>query len=181
MNTQKGFAHTILVITLIIAIIGVLGFIFWRNFVVQEPVAVNTENNTTPLVVDEDEYSFTVVDGFNESSEQMFTYTGSLRSVKTFVNEKGDYFEVLISHSAGGGISGDYRWTYTVEDSGLVVRKSDRCELGDFACTADNGSVEGFISHKDKTNDYYIGFGNKSKNEINLEFVDKFISTFRFK
>lgn len=41
MKTQKGFAHAVLVIGLIVTLVGALGFIFWQNFIHKEPVATN--------------------------------------------------------------------------------------------------------------------------------------------
>lgn len=194
MKKQQGFAHAILIIGMAVALLGALGFIFWQNFIYEEPGATKTEivknenNNAQDLsdkspaiIVDTQDYSLEVVDGFKASPEQMYTYTGSLKSVETFVNNEGDYFELLVSQGGGGGYSADYFWNYKVSDSKPLVAKSDRCLQGGFACTAENGSVEGIISEKDKLVDYYFAFGNKSKDEINLAFVDAFISTFRFK
>lgn len=42
MNTkQSGFAHAFLIIGLIVALIGALGFVFWQNFIYKEPVVKN--------------------------------------------------------------------------------------------------------------------------------------------
>lgn len=41
MKNQKGFAHAFLVIGLVVALAGALGFIFWQNFIHKEPVAKN--------------------------------------------------------------------------------------------------------------------------------------------
>jgi len=35
---QRGFAHAVLIICLVTALIGALGFIFWQNFINKEPV-----------------------------------------------------------------------------------------------------------------------------------------------
>lgn len=35
---QNGFAHAFLIIGLIVALIGALGFVFWQNFIHKEPV-----------------------------------------------------------------------------------------------------------------------------------------------
>lgn len=37
LQRQSGFAHAILIIGLVIALIGALGFIFWQNFINKEP------------------------------------------------------------------------------------------------------------------------------------------------
>lgn len=41
MTYQKGFAHAFLIIGLVLALIGALGFVFWQNFIYEEPVAKN--------------------------------------------------------------------------------------------------------------------------------------------
>lgn len=194
MNQQHGSVHTLFIIGLAAALTGALGFIFWQNFIREEPVVTETEivksdnsdmvetvGDGGPQIVDEEGYSFDVVQGFEETSQQMFIFTASLKAERTFINESGDYFEVLVPVGGGGGYSADYFWGYDVEESRLIVAKSDRCAEGDFSCTASNGSVEGIIFDKAKSADYFLGFGNKSKDEIDLGFVDKFISTFRLK
>lgn len=40
---QNGFAHAFLIIGLVVALIGALGFVFWQNFIYKEPVATKTE------------------------------------------------------------------------------------------------------------------------------------------
>ena len=47
MNTQKGFAHAVLLIGLLIALIGALGFIFWQNFILEEPEVEKPASSTT--------------------------------------------------------------------------------------------------------------------------------------
>lgn len=47
MTHQKGFAHAVLIVGLVIAIIGALGFIFWQNFIHEEPVVKNSDNTGT--------------------------------------------------------------------------------------------------------------------------------------
>ena len=43
MNKQKGSAHVAIVIVLIVALLGALGFIFWQNFIRNEPATKKTE------------------------------------------------------------------------------------------------------------------------------------------
>lgn len=38
-SQQSGFAHAFLIIGLVVALIGALGFVFWQNFIYKEPVA----------------------------------------------------------------------------------------------------------------------------------------------
>ncbi len=37
MKKQHGFAHAVLIIGMAVALLGALGFIFWQNFIYQEP------------------------------------------------------------------------------------------------------------------------------------------------
>lgn len=43
MTQQKGFAHAFLVIGLVVALAGTLGFICWQNFIHKEPIATKGE------------------------------------------------------------------------------------------------------------------------------------------
>lgn len=47
-STQKGSAHVIIVI-LVVALLGTLGFIFWQNFIHKEPVTTKTETPATKV------------------------------------------------------------------------------------------------------------------------------------
>jgi hypothetical protein len=42
-SQQSGFAHAVLIIGLVVALIGALGFVFWQNFIYKEPVTANNE------------------------------------------------------------------------------------------------------------------------------------------
>lgn len=193
MKKQQGSARVVIILTLIVALLGILGFIFWQNFMQSDHAdtadrATKTDSSSqatgtkpTAVIADEDDYSFTVVDGFRESTKQMFEYTASLKSVKTYTNKEGDYFEVLVPYGDGGGVSADYFWSYKAGVSRLSLVKTERCKEGDFECTAGNNSVEGIISDYDGEHEYYLAFGNKTKDAIELDFVDNFISTFQFK
>jgi hypothetical protein len=192
--SQKGSTHVVIIVILVVALLGVLGFVFWQNFMQANThngndndatVDTQEDNNAiapeeSPVIVNNDSYSLTIPDGFSELTEQLFTYTGSLKAVNTFQNEQGDYFEVLTPVGDGGGISSDYSWTYGVENGKLSITKSERCIEG-VGCTAGNGSVEGIISDQSGEYEYYFAFGNKSSDNIDLAFVDEFVSTFQFK
>ena len=43
MTQQKGFAHAFLIIGLVIALLGALGFVYWQNFIYEEPTVTKTE------------------------------------------------------------------------------------------------------------------------------------------
>lgn len=45
---SQGFAHAFLVIGLIVALLGALGFIFWQNFIHNETTVTKTETVTKP-------------------------------------------------------------------------------------------------------------------------------------
>ena len=45
-SRSQGFAHAFLVIGLVVALLGALGFIFWQNFIHKEPTVTN--NKTVP-------------------------------------------------------------------------------------------------------------------------------------
>lgn len=193
MKTQKGFAHAFLIIGLILALVGALGFLFWQNFIYKESVATNEpivtakkdeskvkDQNQKALTISGDDYSFKAPEGFTESQEQKFTFTATLKAVKTIVNKEGDYFEVL-TISGDGGYSADYLWEYTVKNGKLIVEKANRCSGTDFHCAGENDSIEGVISSQNGEGKYYFAFGNKTRNETDLVFVDEIVSTFSLK
>lgn len=41
--SQKGSAHIVIIIILVVALLGTLGFIFWQNFINKEPTPKQTE------------------------------------------------------------------------------------------------------------------------------------------
>jgi|GEM_PF-4700588 len=43
LKKQSGSAHVVIVIILVVALIGALGFMFWQNFTQKGPVATNTK------------------------------------------------------------------------------------------------------------------------------------------
>lgn len=43
MKKQQGFAHAVLIIGMVVALVGALGFIFWQNFIYEEPTLKETE------------------------------------------------------------------------------------------------------------------------------------------
>lgn len=48
MKKQYGFAHAFLIVGLVVALIGALGFIFWQNFINKEPAKTETVTITKP-------------------------------------------------------------------------------------------------------------------------------------
>ena len=37
-TSQEGSAHTVIIVILFVALLGILGFVFWQNFIYKEPV-----------------------------------------------------------------------------------------------------------------------------------------------
>ncbi|HAG27210.1 MAG TPA: hypothetical protein PK096_00035 [Candidatus Saccharibacteria bacterium] len=69
MTNQKGFAHAFLIIGLLVALVGALGFVFWQNFIYKEPVITKTETVVVTKPSDENESdtnkNFTVLTDWN--------------------------------------------------------------------------------------------------------------------
>lgn len=82
MNKQQdGFAHAVLIIGLVVAILGALGFIFWQNFIYQAPetktVTVKTVKKHAPtgdmsrmdeLTLKDYNVSFTLQEPLNDTT-----------------------------------------------------------------------------------------------------------------
>jgi len=45
--SQKGSAHVVIIVILVVALLGTLGFVFWQNFIDKKPVAKNNESSKT--------------------------------------------------------------------------------------------------------------------------------------
>lgn len=67
-NTHsQGFAHAVLIIGLVVALIGALGFVFWQNFIHEEPVRTEllktevTKNNGDNSAKEEDNKDYLVI------------------------------------------------------------------------------------------------------------------------
>lgn len=99
MSRQEGSTHVIVVMSLVILLIGALGFIFWQNFLAEKPVQENAEisqksdgpkDETTDAPreaeswtkFDGEGFSFRIPDGWNLT---LNTDSGIL-----FYGEKGD-------------------------------------------------------------------------------------------
>lgn len=46
-SKQSGSTHVIIIVILIIALLGTLGFVFWKNYIDKQPVAKSNENSRT--------------------------------------------------------------------------------------------------------------------------------------
>lgn len=97
MNTQKGFAHAFLIIGLMVAIVGALGFIFWQNFIYKAPETKTATVKTTKKKA-------TVVD----SSAKKIT----ARSINTI--DPGIKFEYPSDWKLTSNQNGTYQETLTV-------------------------------------------------------------------
>ncbi len=47
MKKQQGSAHVIIVVVLVVALLGALGFIFWQNFIAKDSESKSNEKQTT--------------------------------------------------------------------------------------------------------------------------------------
>lgn len=78
---QQGFAHAVIIIGLVIALISALGFIFWQNFIHKEPVVKNdpvvviknqapksTELQPKTFSIKEYGVQFTIPSGLNDTT-----------------------------------------------------------------------------------------------------------------
>ena len=54
-NQQGSTAHIVIIILLVVAVIGLLGFVFWQNFISKEPAVESNNASTTDVVNDESE------------------------------------------------------------------------------------------------------------------------------
>lgn len=55
-SRSQGFAHVFLVVGLVVALIGAIGFIFWQNFILKEPTMTGTVM-TTQSKKDDNKYA----------------------------------------------------------------------------------------------------------------------------
>jgi hypothetical protein len=83
---SHGFAHAFLVIGLVVALFGALGFIFWQNFIHTEPVVTKTDtkvvkeqpkSDSQTVVIAEDSIQFTVKGSYPKLSYKYDTSAGS--------------------------------------------------------------------------------------------------------
>jgi hypothetical protein len=122
-SENHGSVLIVIIIIAAVVVLGGLGYVLWQNYASKGTAAERKVDSSgldvaaEPDLFETDNYSLVVVDGFEQSSEQMFTYTASYEAVSTFVDAEGDYFEILAHFGGGGGHSGDYFWTYEVDGS----------------------------------------------------------------
>jgi len=50
-SKQSGSAHVVIIVILIVALLGTLGFVFWKNYMDKKPVAKNSESSKTDAKV----------------------------------------------------------------------------------------------------------------------------------
>ena len=192
MKKQTGSSSVIIIIVLIVALIAVLGYVLWKNISTPDSTS-QQDNSSTPqsksasvenilTVVDNNNYSLTVPNGFKEVGQQQYTYSASLKMEKSFTNDNGDYFEILSPHGGGGGFSSDYHWSYKLLENGNVsLVKGEICNGDEIGCSSDNSSLEGVVSNEAGETEYFLAFGNRTKKATDLTYVDDFTATLRFK
>jgi len=56
--SQKGSAHIVIIAILVIALLGILGFVFWQNFIDKKLITKNDESSKTEDIINQpkDEY-----------------------------------------------------------------------------------------------------------------------------
>lgn len=201
-STQQGSTHAVVVVCLALALLTALGWIFYQNFIYKE----TPKKDTDLVVVEKDnegdsddsaklekvttsDYTFELPKRFSKVSEQQFTTTASLKAEASYLDqETGDYFEVLKPAGAGGGMSADAFWSYSIGGGGAIVvedRSLEQCKSGDFGCTNGNGSTEAIVTPNESIkseSSYYLAFGNTKREDVSkLDFINDILDSFSFK
>lgn len=87
MNHQQGSMHTVVIIGLVIALIGSLGFIFWQNFVRDDGVSSTTETSEQATVNDTANDQTDDISAISEASKQEVTMIINSREVIVDVSD----------------------------------------------------------------------------------------------
>lgn len=131
--TQAGSAHIIIIIVLVVALLGTLGFVFWQNFINKTDSNKSTDTST---VVKEEETS---IDGLktyvNQKYKLSFEYPsdwsvevkddesgGDLNYYRLFIND-ADGEQVAYLSAASGGVGGTCDPDQAVDISVLKTNK----------------------------------------------------------
>lgn len=91
MTSQRGFAHAFLIVGLVVALMGALGFVFWQNFIYREPIVNNETTSST-----------------NNSAKPAGGYKGAYTT--------GGNFQIKVPNGWGAGAApfDDYKGSYVV-------------------------------------------------------------------
>lgn len=94
---QNGFAHAFLIMGLVVALVGALGFVFWQNFIYQEPTKtelVTTTDTSKPAEASEATTSIFRGKGFSFEYPSEGWKAGEMSKVDPSVDVKSaDYKE----------------------------------------------------------------------------------------
>lgn len=191
MTSQKGFAHALLIIGLVIALVGALGFVFWQNFVYKETVATKTEVVKQPDATDK--YEPTIPSGWvvRESKEPAFSYAVPNGEVVAYeVYKIGEMIHVGYGAPVYVSYSSSDRWqTYDTDSSNKPTIKRDDNIVKSLAAKVENKYDAAYFSTGDGQGGetrvlvavdakvYQFSFTGKLQTE---EFVSSFVKTIKF-
>ncbi len=196
-HNQKGFgAVEVIIVIIILGLVGGVGwYVFSKNKDSSEPSSSTqveeqseeAEQNAEPeaKVIDNERFTLTLPNGFEESAERIFTYTAKPGKTYSYANATtGDYFE-LNFEIAASGISSDYTWFFTEQNNKITLEKASTTvcsSANDEMCTsAGNNRLDSYIGSKTQE-DYYFTFGNtKTESPADVTFVDEFIENLTIK
>lgn len=123
MGHQKGFAHAVLIIGVVVLILGILGFVFWQNFMRQNQDS-EMQNNTTPEVQVETPPAVELIDGktdndFKQSLSFKYPSNWTLKNTKE-TTQDGTSGERMLSKNISTVTSPDGKYVvkYVIAKSG---------------------------------------------------------------
>jgi len=149
-TSEQGSAHLIIIIVLIVALVGTLGFVFWQNFV-NKPAEKSTTSTSQQTEINSDlpsgSKALTVSEWAVKSSyggELVFGYTVFANDPNALLLTSGD------SVACGQGIGTVYRLK-----SGEKAASSFFGGTNDEEMTAKDIYTSGNVSTQSKAGDYY--------------------------
>lgn len=157
MSSQKGFAHAFLIIGLVVALIGALGFVFWQNFIYEESVAkteliTTTKNNQdvpnkqTSASIDDHKITLTYPDNWSDSSISPATDLVNARKLASPDNNVEIFYSVNKPEVFGATCA---------EDVTL-----DSLKINSVADSSDNLKFVSSIASSESGPNYYFGVLN---------------------
>lgn len=105
MTQQKGSSHVIIIIGLVVALIGALGFVFWQNFIYKEPVATDNDKvavKEEKVAGDDTDISGLLIDEWKIEIPVDSSYTVSKFHRSDEENGKNQYTVYAVSNNAIG-------------------------------------------------------------------------------
>ena len=198
-------AKKILLALIILAIIGLVGFIWFQQddqeadedtqqaAETSEQVTENDEQaisdqSPEPTVIENDYFTLALPVGFSETDERIFTFTGAPQQHFSFINQStGDYFEINRTPAQSGAAS-DFTWQYEYVDGEFIIQDTDvtLCDPAeDWCTTVGDARLDAALwpsGNIDINGDvYYFTFGNTQTESVDdLDFVDEFLAGLTF-